>query len=106
MSRKARPRVRLGNIDRLIFVWLPNVPHDCDQCGQARDCYSVASARVSRLLALEIQPSWWPSRDRPEIRDLIRRMSKENPLRGAPRIHGESVLVRTSFAKRAYKDAI
>jgi hypothetical protein len=46
-----------------------------------------------------------PGIDR-EIRDLIRRMSKENPLRGAPRIHGESVLVRTSFAKRAYKDAI
>ena len=38
----------------------------------------------------------WRSRGRPgrpkierELRDLIRRMSKENPLWGAPRIHGE-----------------
>jgi hypothetical protein len=30
----------------------------------------------------------WP-RINPEIRDLIRRMSKANPLWGAPRIHGE-----------------
>src|SRR5260370_23373699 len=38
----------------------------------------------------------WKSRGRPgrpkiehELRDLIRRMSRENPLWGAPRIHGE-----------------
>jgi transposase InsO family protein len=31
----------------------------------------------------------WKSRGRPEVRELIQRMSKENPLWGAPRIHGE-----------------
>src|SRR6478752_7981979 len=34
------------------------------------------------------RPGGRPKIDR-EIRDLIRRMSKENPLWGAPRIHGE-----------------
>jgi len=44
----------------------PNISLDseCDHCGQARDRYSVASARLSHLLALEIQPSWWPPEDR------------------------------------------
>jgi hypothetical protein len=43
------------------------------------------------------RPYWrWKSRGRPgrprvsrELRELIQRMSKENPLWGAPRIHGE-----------------
>jgi hypothetical protein len=41
----------------------------------------------------------WKSRNRAgrpkvdrELRDLIRRMSKENPLWGAPRIHGELLM--------------
>ena len=67
---KTRARLEAENIvlrQQVIRLAVPNVPHDseCNHCGQARDCYSVASARVSRLLALEIQPSWWPSQDRP-----------------------------------------
>jgi hypothetical protein len=49
----------------------------------------MASSRVSGLLALEIGRSpGRPKIDR-ELRDLIRQMSKDNPLWGAPRIHGE-----------------
>jgi transposase InsO family protein len=47
----------------------------------------VASSRVSGLLAQEISRSAREAQS--ELRDLIRRMSKENPLWGAPRIHGE-----------------
>jgi hypothetical protein len=34
-----------------------------------------------------------------EIRDLIRRMSKENPLWGAPRIHGELLMLGIAVAE-------
>ena len=53
----------------------------------------MASARLSRLLALEIPRPWWPPGIDREIRDLIRRMSRENPLWGAPRIHSELLML-------------
>jgi hypothetical protein len=46
----------------------------------------VAQGRLSLLLALELAR---PLGGRPQLRVLIRRMSVENPLWGAPRIHGE-----------------
>jgi hypothetical protein len=44
--------------------------------GQARDHCTVASARLSDLSALEIPPTRWPTQDWPEIRNVIRRMTK------------------------------
>src|SRR6266704_4826577 len=48
----------------------------------------------------------WKSRNRAgrpkvarELRDLIRRMSKENPLWGAPRIHGELLMLGFEVAQ-------
>ena len=56
----------------------------------SRDLGPLASSRLSLLLALEVAPALG---GRPQIeadlRVLIRRMSVENPLWGAPRIHGE-----------------
>jgi hypothetical protein len=46
----------------------------------------MASARLSLLLALEVALNGRASAD---LRTLIRRISIENPLWGAPRIHGE-----------------
>ena len=67
LSGKSPSRVRLRNIDRLIFVWLyrffPSILNATHR-GQARNRYPVASARLSRLLALEIPPRWWPPEDR------------------------------------------
>jgi len=61
-----------------------------------RDCHWMASSGFR---------AWWrwksrnsggrPKVDR-ELRDLIRRMCEENPLWGAPRIHGE--LLKLGFA--------
>ena len=55
---------------------------------EARNPRALARRRLSPVLALEI-----PMRGRPQIdadlRALIRRMSADNPLWGAPRIHGE-----------------
>src|ERR1700720_1226333 len=54
--------------------------------------------RVRRLLALEIPPRR-QSRIDCEIRALIRRMSRENPLWGAPRIHGELLMLGIDVAE-------
>jgi hypothetical protein len=88
LSRKSRSRVRLRNVDRLIFVWLY-------RCFPAiLNAITVVKPEtvirghwrgLRALLALEIAPTRGrPKIDR-QIRDLIRRMSKENPLWGAPR---------------------
>ena len=57
--------------------------------GSARHHSAVASLRISGLLALEILRPTRETKSKPELRDLIRQMSKDNPLWGAPRIHGE-----------------
>ena len=49
----------------------------------------MASRWVSQLLALEVSRSWRRPQIDAELRALIAQMSVENPLWGAPRIHGE-----------------
>jgi transposase InsO family protein len=49
----------------------------------------LASGRLSLLLALEVAPQGGRPQIATELRGLIRQMSMENPLWGAPRIHGE-----------------
>ena len=86
------PRVRLRNIDRLILVWLyrlfPSV---------LGALVIVKPETVLRWHRQGFCAYWrwksWRRCGRPridsEIRAVIRRMSRENPLWGAPRIHGE-----------------
>ncbi len=89
LSRKSRVRVWLRNIDRLILVsmyrlfpWILNA------------ITVVKPETVIRWHRRGFRAYWrWKSRRRGgrpridrEIRDLIRRMSMENPLWGAPRI--------------------
>jgi hypothetical protein len=64
LRRKVQGRVRLTNNDRWFF-----------------------RGRLSPLLALEVAGGRPPIET--DLRALIRRMSIENPLWGAPRIHGE-----------------
>ena len=100
LSRKARSRVRLGNIDRLIFVYrmFPSI---------LSAITVVKPETVIRWHRRGFRAYWrWKSRRRGgrpkidrEIRDLIRRMSKENPLWGAPRIHGELVMLGIEVAE-------
>jgi len=92
LRRKMRGRVRFTNSDRRFFIqlyrWFPSV------------------LKVITVIRLDTLVRWhragfrwywrWKSRSfggRPQIdtqlRALIRRMSVENPLWGAPRIHGE-----------------
>src|SRR5213083_969510 len=111
LQRKVRGRVRFTNSDRLFFVqlyrWFPSV------------LKAVAIIRPETLVRWHragFRRYWrWKSRSqggRPQIetalRVLIRRMSIENPLWGAPRIHGELLklgfeVAQSSVAKYMFK---
>ena len=93
ITLRRRPlRLRLKGIDRALLVWMawrwPSL------LGLAR---VVEPATILRWHRAGFRTYWrWKSRGRAgrpriesELRDLIRRMNRENPLWGAPRIHGE-----------------
>ena len=102
LKRSAPARLRLRNADRLIFVWL------------YRLFPSLLGATV--IFKPETLVRWhrcglrlywrWKSRRRvgrpavqAEIRDLVRTMSRDNPLWGAPRIHGELLKLGIDIAQ-------
>ena len=92
LRRKLRGRIMLSNGDRLFFVWLyrrfPSI---------LRAILIIRPDTLVRWHRSGFRRYWrWKSRlrlGRPpverELRTLIRQMSVENPLWGAPRIHGE-----------------
>ena len=91
LRRQRRARPRLSSLDRLLWVWLYRIwPQVIDAM------ILVKPATVIQWHRKGFRFHWrWRSRrlGRPkigtEIRALIRRMSRANPLWGAPRIHGE-----------------
>ena len=92
LRRKVGGRVRLTNGDRLFFIqlyrWFPSV---------LKVITVIRPETLVRWHRAGFRRYWcWKSRPfggRPqisaELRALIRRMSIENPLWGAPRVHGE-----------------
>src|SRR5712692_1294657 len=93
LQQTAPRRPRLSRADRLLWVLLSRV-----WTGWRRTVHIVQPATVvrwhRRLFAWHWR--WRSTRPRigrptvaPDIRDLIRRMNRANPLWGAPRIHGE-----------------
>ncbi len=102
LRRKSPKRVRLCNLDRLLMVWL----------------YRLYPALLDAIIIVQPETAirwhrrgfrayWrWRSRHaggRPrveaDLRKLIRRMSRENPLWGAPRIHGELLMLGIDVAE-------
>jgi len=92
LRRQTSKRPRLTTADRLLFVWL------CRLLPSLQSAVTIVQPdTVLRWHRSGFRLCWrWKSRSwggRPkvaiEIRGLIRRMSEENPLWGAPRIHGE-----------------
>ena len=92
LRRKVPKRPRLSGCDRALFVWLYGLfPSIADAITIIRPETVVGWHRAGFR-------AWWrwksrnlggrPQVDR-ELRALIRRMCEENPLWGAPRIHGE-----------------
>ena len=90
--RRGPQRLRLRAGDRALMVWMTRMWPSL--LGLTR---VVQPATILRWHRCGFRAYWrWKSRARPgrprverELRDLIRRMSEENPLWGAPRIHGE-----------------
>jgi putative transposase len=104
--RRQRPgRAQLFAVDRLLWVWLYRVRPRCLEL-----MVLVKPATVVRWHRQGFRLYWrWKSRQRGgrpridrEIRDLIRRMSKENPLWGAPRIHGELLMLGSRLPNRPW----
>ena len=95
-------RPRLKNSDRLFWVLLAKIWKDWT------DALTVVKPEtVIRWHRKGFKLYWtWKSRRRghgrpavsSEIRELIRKMSRANPLWGAPRIHGEPVFVKVVAA--------
>ena len=99
LRRKVPGRIQLTNADRLFFVqlyrWFPSI---------LKAITIIRPETVVRWHRAGFRRYWrWKSRNpggrppiRAELRALIRRMSVENALWGAPRIQGE--LLRLGFA--------
>jgi len=92
LQRCTSRRLHLRWADRALFIWLYR------RCPRLLDVITIVRPEtVVRWHRMGFAAYWrWKSRSpggRPrigkEVRDLIRRMSFENPLWGAPRIHGE-----------------
>jgi putative transposase len=90
LQRQRPGRPKLTSMDRLLWVWLYRVWPRC-----LKVMVLVKSATVVQWHRQGFRLYWrWRSRaGRPradrELRELIRQMSRANPLWGAPRIHGE-----------------
>ena len=91
--RRNSKRPRLTNRDRTLWVILSHIWTDW-----RKSLILVQPNTVIRWHKREFRLYWrwksrpgWPGRRKvpKEVRDLIRSMSRSNPLWGAPRIHGE-----------------
>ena len=91
-KRRLRKRIRFTGTDRTLFVWLYR------RCPDVLSAVTIVRPKtIIRWHRMGFRAYWrWKSKNlggRPrierELRDLIRRMCAENPLWGAPRIHGE-----------------
>ena len=100
--RQAPPRLRLRGSDRTLLIWMARLWPDLAGMAQV-----VQPETILRWHRAGFKAFWrWKSRNRagrPKIdrglRDLIRRMSRENPLWGASRIHGELLMLGFEVAQ-------
>ena len=100
--RRAPPRFRLFGSDRALLAWITRLWPSLLGAVQV-----VQPETVLRWHRAGYRAFWrWKSRNRagrPRIdrglRDLIRRMSRENPVWGAPRIHGELLMLGSDVAQ-------
>jgi hypothetical protein len=100
--RRAPPRLRLRGSDRALLVWMTRLWPSLLNATRV-----VQPETILRWHRAGFTAFWrWKSRKRagrPRIdrglRDLIRRMSKENPKWGASRIHGELLMLGFEVAQ-------
>jgi len=104
LQRSAK-RPRISNVDRGFWVLLRRIWPDWNSV-----LLIVKPETVIRWHRASFRRYWtWKSRRRrpgrpsvaPEVRDLIRNMSRSNPLWGAPRVHGELMKLGISISQAA-----
>src|SRR5437588_5899196 len=102
LQQRAPRRPHLRWADRALFIWLYR------RCPRILDAITIVRPEtIVHWHRMGFAAYWrWKSRPlggRPrigkEMRDLIRRMSFENPLWGAPKIHGELLKVGIEIAQ-------
>src|SRR5256884_8571932 len=102
LQQRTPRRLHLRWADRALFIWLyRHWPRILDAITIVRP------GTVVRWHRMGFAAYWrWKSRPRggrprigKEVRDLIRRMSFENPLWGAPKIHGELLKLSIDVAQ-------
>ena len=93
LHRSAPKRLKLRPADRILWVWLHRVWADWKS---ALLIVQPETVIAWHRKSFRLYWTWKVRRGKPgrpalaqEIRDLIRMMSRNNPLWGAPRIHGE-----------------
>ena len=102
IALRASPRLRLLGSDRALLIWMTRLWPSLLGAAQV-----VQLETILRWHRAGFRMFWrWKSRNRagrPRIdrglRDLIRRMSRENPLWGASRIHGELLMLGLEVAQ-------
>ena len=103
--RRSVKRPRLSKVDRVFWVLLRRIWTDWEGV-----LVIVKPETVIRWHRCGFRRYWtWKSRRRrpgrpgvaPEIRELIRNMSRANPLWGAPRVHGELAKLGISISQAA-----
>src|SRR3989441_11654140 len=100
--RRVPLRLRLRGSDRALLVWMTRLWPSLLGAAQV-----VQPETILRWHRAGFTAYWrWKSRKRAgrpkidrELRDLIRRMSRENPLWGASRIHGELLMLGFEVAQ-------
>jgi transposase InsO family protein len=100
--RRAPPRLRLRGSDRALMVWLVRLWPSLLSAARA-----VQPDTILRWHRAGFRAYWrWKSRGRAgrpridrNLRELIQRMSQENPLWGASRIHGELLMLGFEVAQ-------
>ena len=93
LQRSTKKRRQLNPADRFLWVWLSRVWKDWRSSllivkPETVVAWHRKAFRVFWTWKIRRGKTGRPSAPR-EVRDLIRRMSRENPGWGAPRIHGE-----------------
>jgi putative transposase len=92
MWKARQPRPRLTEMDRIFWVLLSRLWTSWRHSLQVVRPETVVGWHrqgFRRYWAWKSRPRGGRPRITTELRDLIRRMSRANPLWGAPRIHGE-----------------
>jgi hypothetical protein len=84
-----------------LHLAVPAVPVAARSCGHlpARDADTLASEWLPPVLALEVRRRAGRPAIPAEIRNLVRAISRDNPLWGAPRIHGELLKLGIDIAQ-------